>query len=211
MTMWATVKEGAQGVAWEWIILPTVGAGIGWITNLVAIRLLFRPKAPVRIGRGLFVQGVLPRRQADIARVVGATVERDLLPIDELLETLNISAYERDVVDAVSSYVDRRLEANLPQTLPSQIRKWVATYVKRIVEREAGDVVRDVTMRVRERVQEDVKIGQVVEEKVNQLDTDELERIVVRVAGTELRAIELLGAVLGFVIGLIQAMLLTWL
>lgn len=198
-------------MAWEWVILPTVGAAIGWITNMIAIRLLFRPKTPVRIGRGLCFQGVLPRRQPDIARVVGETVERDLLPVDEIFEKLNIAAYERDVVDAVSSYVDRRLGENLPATLPSQLRKLVAGYARRIVEREAGHVVRDVTSRVRERVQGDVKIGQVVEEKLNQLDTDELERIVVRVAGTELRAIEILGAVLGFIIGLLQATLLTWL
>lgn len=204
------LASGVTGVAWEWVILPTVGSGIGWITNLIAIRLLFRPKVPVRIGRFFSVQGVLPRRQRDIASVVAETVERDLLPIDELLENLNISAYEKDVVDAVSQYVDRRIEENLPQTLPAQIRKMVGAYVRRVVEREAGAVVRDVTGRVRQRVETDVKIGQVVRDKVNRLDTDELERIVVRVAGTELRAIEILGAVLGFIIGLLQAALLTW-
>ena len=204
-------KLGGAGVAWEWVVLPTVGAGIGWVTNLIAIRLLFRPKAPVRLGRMLSFQGVLPRRQPDIARVVGETVERGLLPMDELLERLDISAYERDVVEAVSEYVDRRLDENLPVTLPSQFRKVLAGYARRMVERAAGEVVRDVTARVRRRVQGEFSIGRVVEEKLNQLDTAELERLVVRVAGTELRAIEVLGAVLGFVIGLLQATLLVWL
>jgi len=198
-------------VTWEWILLPLIGSAIGWITNLIAIRMLFRPKRPVRIGRFITLQGVLPRRQPQIARLIGETVERDLLPIDELLETLDIRSYEKDVVEAVSQYVDRQIEESLHQAIPAPIRRLIASSGRRLVERKAGEGVRDVFDRVRERVVSDAKIGQVVEEKVKQFDTDELERIVVRVAGTELRAIEILGAVLGFLIGLAQAALVAWL
>lgn len=193
----------------EWILLPTVGALIGWFTNFVAIRMLFRPKRPVRLFGRWVVQGVLPRRQPELARIVGETVERDLLPVDELVESLDLTGYQDDVIQAVVGHVGRRIDENLPDLLPLNIKRMIGTYARRIVGKEAAAVVDQATQRIKERVQSDIKLGELVRNKMNQFDTEQLERIVVRVASTELRAIELLGGVLGFMIGLFQAAILT--
>jgi len=52
-------------------------------------------------------------------------------------------------------------------------------------------------------------VGEIIEQKVLQFDLVDLERIIYRVVGKELRHIELLGAVLGLLIGLLQALILT--
>lgn len=195
-------------MGWEWILLPLVGSLIGWFTNFLAIRMLFRPKVPRRLVGRMSIQGVLPRRRDDLARVVAETVEKDLLPIDELLERVDMAGYEAEVVDAVVSHVDRRLGESLPEALPAQFKRMLVGYVRRIVEREAGAVVRHLSARIAARVRSDLQVGRLVHEKMAALDTDELERIVVRVAGHELRAIEVLGALLGGAIGLAQAALL---
>ena len=104
----------------EWILLPSVGAMIGWFTNFIAIRMLFRPKKPVRLFGRFAFQGVLPRRQSELARIVGETVERDLLPVDELVESLDLSGYQDDVIEAVVGHVGRRIDQNLPDLLPTQ-------------------------------------------------------------------------------------------
>lgn len=193
----------------EWILLPAVGALIGWFTNFVAIRMLFRPKKPVRLFGRLVLQGVLPRRQAELARVVGETVERDLLPVDELVESLDLSGYQDDVIEAVVRHVGRRIDQNLPDLLPLNVKRMISAYARRVVGREAAAVLSEATLRIKERVRRDVKLGELVRQKMNQFDTDQLEKIVAKVAATELRAIEVLGAVLGFMIGLFQAALLT--
>jgi uncharacterized membrane protein YheB (UPF0754 family) len=51
-------------------------------------------------------------------------------------------------------------------------------------------------------------VKQLVEDRINSLDLDELERLVHRIAANEFKRIELLGGVLGFLIGLIQLLLL---
>ena len=51
-----------------WIMLPLVGAGIGYATNWLAIKMLFHPRNP-RFG----LQGLLPRRQDEIAESVGVS------------------------------------------------------------------------------------------------------------------------------------------
>lgn len=196
-------------MGWEWVILPCVGSAIGWVTNIVAIRMLFRPKRPVRVA-GLFeLQGVLPRRQEALARVVAETVERDLLPVDELMDALDVGKYQSEVVAAVVEYVDRRLEGNLPELLPPPLRRMVGEVARKVAEREATQMVAGILERVKDRVKEDLRPGELVREKLSGLDTEALEGIVVRVARTELRAIEVLGAVLGFLIGVFQAFLVT--
>ena len=70
-------------------------------------------------------------------------------------------------------------------------------------------MVGEATLRIQERVRKDVKLGELVRQKMAQFDTDQLEEIVVGSLQTELRAIEVLGGVLGFLIGLFQALLLT--
>ncbi|MEL6714072.1 MAG: DUF445 family protein, partial [Planctomycetota bacterium] len=56
-----------------WLLLPLVGALIGYGTNRLAVRMIFRPIEPVRI-LGFRVQGLIGRRQAEIARSIGGVV-----------------------------------------------------------------------------------------------------------------------------------------
>lgn len=193
----------------EWILLPAAGALIGWFTNFIAVRMLFRPKRPVKLFGRWVLQGVLPRRQAELARVVGETVERDLLPVDELVDALDVAGYQDEVVDAVAGHVARRIEENLPHFLPVHVKRAISAYARKVVVKEAAAVMEEVAGRIKERVRRDVKLGQLVREKMSSFDTDRLEQVVIRVAAAELKAIEVLGGVLGLTIGVAQAALLS--
>lgn len=193
----------------EWVMLPAVGSLIGWVTNYLAVRMLFRPKSPVILFRRLRLQGVLPRRQAQLARAMAETVESDLLPVDELLERIDFPKYQGEAVAALLRIVDRRLEESLPEVIPRPLRRMVAEYIRRLVSREAALVVDELSGQVKSRLRQEIRLGEIVEEKINQLDTDALEAVAARVARTELRAIEWMGALLGLLIGLVQAALLS--
>ena len=200
---------GGARVSLEWILLPTVGALIGWFTEFRGDQDALSPQ---KAGAAFWALGRSRRitpQAAQLARIVGETVERDLLPVDELVESLDLTGYQDDVIQAVVGHVGRRIDENLPDLLPLNIKRMIGTYARRIVGKEAAAVVDQATQRIKERVQSDIKLGELVRNKMNQFDTEQLERIVVRVASTELRAIELLGGVLGFMIGLFQAAILT--
>lgn len=193
----------------SWILLPLVGALIGWFTNLLAVRMIFRPRDPVTIPLlGLQVQGLLPRRQADLARSVGHVVEKDLLPVDQLLDLLEIDRYRERVLEHVVSQVDQRLENGWSRYLPEAIRRSIAAYARAAVARETALIIDEVGARLIEDLRDRVKVAPLVESQMARFQTDELERLVWMVAGRELRWIEYLGAILGFLIGLGQAALL---
>lgn len=64
-----------------WLVPPLVGAGIGFLTNVLAIKMLFRPLRAYHIGpfRLPFTPGILPRERAVLAKSIGAMVARELL------------------------------------------------------------------------------------------------------------------------------------
>jgi uncharacterized membrane protein YheB (UPF0754 family) len=63
------------------LVPPLVGAVIGFITNVVAIRMLFRPLKEIRVFgiRLPFTPGILPRQRHKLALSIGSMVERELL------------------------------------------------------------------------------------------------------------------------------------
>ena len=67
---------------WELLLMPLVGGIIGWITNMIAIKMLFWPKQQIPFLSWEFAG--LPKH-LELARSIGEIIERDLLPLDDLL------------------------------------------------------------------------------------------------------------------------------
>ena len=87
---------------------PAFGFVIGWATNALAIRMLFRPYRERRF-LGLSFQGMIPRRKADIARTVARVVTSELLKEERVAERLLgpevRAALERLAVDLGERYL----------------------------------------------------------------------------------------------------------
>lgn len=75
-------------VAWLrlWAVPPLMGAAIGYATNFVAIRMLFRPLTRKRVlGIPLpLTPGVIPRQRGQLARSIASVVSRELLTPDAI-------------------------------------------------------------------------------------------------------------------------------
>jgi uncharacterized membrane protein YheB (UPF0754 family) len=64
-----------------WILPPLLGAVIGYVTNAIAIRMLFRPLTRVRVlGIPLpLTPGIIPKQRGQLAESIGRMVSRELL------------------------------------------------------------------------------------------------------------------------------------
>ena len=103
-----------------WILPPLLGAIIGYVTNRIAIKMLFRPLEPKRV-LGLRVPltpGVIPRNRFDLARTIGRMVSEQLLSPKALTEQLDSPAFR----ESLKSWIGERRQAlmqrpiSLPQT-----------------------------------------------------------------------------------------------
>ena len=80
-----------QAVVWaftrEPLVLPIFGGCIGLLTDWLAIKLIFVPREPVRVGRVIF-QGKFQRRRAEVARQYGELIANEVLTVGNLLDAL---------------------------------------------------------------------------------------------------------------------------
>ena len=191
-----------------WILLPLVGALIGYVTNTIAVTMLFRPHKPISI-LGFRLQGLIPKRQPDLARKIGQVVGTHLVEGSDLRHALE----GVDVRPMAEKVIDKALAAKLGEfsSLPmigafltpdklSGIRNGIVDSLvgnKELIIEELGHAI-----------EEGFDVSSVVEAKVAAFPTQQLEKIILDVAKRELVAIEIWGAVLGAVIGLLQVLLL---
>ena len=89
---------------WRLALLPVAGLSIGWLTNYLAIKMLFHPKEPVNLGI-ITLQGVFPKRQDALGDKLGEVVSKELISTDEILEKVS----EEVKGTEVQAIVERRI------------------------------------------------------------------------------------------------------
>jgi len=191
-----------------WIASPLVGAVIGYITNRLAVKMIFRPIRPYRV-LGVTVQGLMPRRQPDLAQKIGQVVGDHLIDSKDLMGAMEKIDFE--------SVLKRALDTGLATKL-DELRRLplVGSFLtEERVEDLKGHAVRGLVehkdtllQEIETGIEDGLDIRSLVTEKVGAFPVERLEQLVLEVADRELRAIEILGAVLGALIGLLQAAVL---
>lgn len=85
-------------------ILPAAGFGVGYLTNWIAIKLVFYPREPVKVGP-IVVQGLFHKRQPEVAEAFGRIVATRVLNADNIVRTV----MESDGADRMNEIVEHRL------------------------------------------------------------------------------------------------------
>jgi uncharacterized membrane protein YheB (UPF0754 family) len=94
---------------------PLVGAFIGYMTNYIAIRMLFRPLKPWRI-MGLrlpLTPGVIPAKRHQLAGNIGEMVGEHLLTSDDIGRAIQDAAFQGELRQLLDSRLDEVLEKEL--------------------------------------------------------------------------------------------------
>ena len=94
----------------EWWLLPIAGVVIGYVTNLVAIWMIFEPVEPRRI-LGVRFQGLFLRRQEEVADVYAGIIADEVVTLenigDELLRGPSSDRTQQMIETAMRPAVDR--------------------------------------------------------------------------------------------------------
>jgi uncharacterized membrane protein YheB (UPF0754 family) len=98
-----------------WVLPPVVGALIGYVTNAVAIKMLFRPLKELRLFgiRLPFTPGILPRERHKLADSIGRMVEHELLTPEVLKERLARAEVRGNIGNALGGYTAQMLDRPL--------------------------------------------------------------------------------------------------
>lgn len=108
------------------IARPLIGAVIGYITNDIAIRMLFRPRRPRFIGQWQipFTPGLIPKEKARIAASIGDAVSKNLMNSEVLQQWLLSDEMTGKIRSSIDSYIDARRSdgRNIMQFLESFLK-----------------------------------------------------------------------------------------
>ena len=85
-------------------ILPAAGFGVGYLTNWIAIKLVFAPREPTQVGP-ITIQGLFHKRQNEVAEAFGRTVATRVLNADNIVKTV----MESDGADRMNEIIERRV------------------------------------------------------------------------------------------------------
>ena len=187
----------------RFFIMVSIGGLIGWLTNKVAIKMLFRPVNPVRILFFTF-QGVFPKRKDIMAISLADTIEKELLSkeviLNKILNEDNLENLKKQVLDAL---LDK-----LTDKIPSIIRMFLGSNVDQMMkdffEKEGDALFNELIDKFKEVGLENLNIREIVIERINELDFIEFEKIIFGLMSRELKHIEIIGLILGSLIGMIQ-------
>jgi uncharacterized membrane protein YheB (UPF0754 family) len=194
------------------LLVPLIGAFIGWITNLIAIKMLFHPRNPIRI-LGLTFQGVFPVRQKALAAKIGEVVAEELITHDELRMRMNQAGLAEIVTVRLDQQMDKILWERLPKALPMLamfLTPELVEKVKGVLRQDINPLVDQVLEEMSDKIPSVFNVREIVQHKVEALSTDRLEQLLLALMKREFKFIELVGAVLGFLIGIIQLGLVYW-
>lgn len=193
-----------------WVLVVAVGGLIGWTTNILAIRLLFKPYLPIRIPvLGFEIQGVIPRRKKEIAKNVGRQIEKELVSMADILQTFGKSEQREDLKIFLKIYLNDMILERMPGMIRRAMRKPVGTFVSDLLDKEGDRIITDMIEHLVDDQGQKLKLAHIVEEKIIEYPMEHLENLIVNVARKELRHIEGLGGILGMIIGFFQAWFLT--
>lgn len=197
-------------LAYKFILPPIAGALIGWLTNFVAIKLLFRPHLPKSLF-GIKIQGLIPKRRQEIARSIAQTIEKELLSSKDLADALDTIDWKEEVERTVEEVIDHRFASKLKlkglKKIPliGLMSENLIYHVKYLLSNEILTQIEKKKSILAERFKENVDVECMLAEKIDSLELHKFEELLTKLISKELRHIEWLGAIMGFLIGIFQS------
>ena len=192
--------------------LPFIGALIGWLTNYIAIKMLFHPKNEVRIFF-IPVQGVFPKRQKALARKLGQVVSEELVSAQDVTAHLKEKATSEAVLNHIAMRLEEGISSRLPGAFPilAMLKSSdMADKIKNMLLEQMGSLNEELIDKLSGELEEELDVQKIVEEKVSAFSSDKLEDILISIMRREFKFVEMVGAVLGFLIGVAQILLLSF-
>ncbi len=94
-----------------WVLPPLLGAAIGYITNAIAISMLFRPHEVKRLfGIKLpLTPGIIPKERFELSLNVGRLVSKELLTEDAVFRQISSSSFRDNAAGSISKLVNNLL------------------------------------------------------------------------------------------------------
>lgn len=204
---WHSIAVDVRQHFWIYLSLPFVSAIIGYVTKVVAIRMMFQPIDFVGIKPPyLGWQGIIPRNAAKMAGISVDLMTSQLLSVRDVFQRLEPERVARELepglieaMDRITRDVAERFQPGLWNALPEFVRRRIVQRVQADLPELIAEIMRD----VRDHIEQLFDLKTMV---VNNLVRDKklLNRIFSETGKQEFKFFGTAGFYFGFGIGVVQ-------
>jgi uncharacterized membrane protein YheB (UPF0754 family) len=99
-------------------MLPIIAGGIGWLTNFLAVKMLFHPRKEINALGLLRIQGVFPKRQTALAEKLGEIVSEQLFSMSDVTSKLREVAESDEIASIAARRIEKTISEKLLTTFP---------------------------------------------------------------------------------------------
>lgn len=188
------------------LLVPGICAVIGWFTNVLAVKMLFRPREVINI-MGLKIQGVIPKHKEEFGQQLAEVITEDFLSAEDIAQHIDVATIWSDSRSDLFATIDKVLSQLKPHLGSGQLDILSDDNIT-MLKVQLDDYVAGNLAKIKGRVQETtrtkVDLTDFLAKKFASFGSEKLESITYRVASRELKFIEIYGGIFGFLIGFIQ-------
>ena len=210
MQSWAQIVADVQLNWWLYLSMPFVAALIGYVTKIVAIKVMFQPIEFIGIKPFLGWQGIVPRKAATMASIACDTMTSRLIRPEDIFNKLDPDRIAREIekpllaaVEDITREVAAVYSPGLWEAAPETVKRLIISRI----QHEAPNIVRAIMIDIKQNIDSVFDLKDMV---VSNLLRDKplLNRIFLEAGSGEFKFIRNSGIYFGFIIGLVQAV--TW-
>lgn len=188
------------------LLIVGIGAGIGWVTNYVAIKMLFRPYKEINLG--LFkIQGLLPKRKHEIGESIAEVIQTELVSLQEILKSLDGEKLEKEMSVVIDKILEEKLQSEITRNFPMLamfLSSDMLEKIKGIIKNSILENKDNIVEMFSNYLKENVDFKGIIIKNVDAFSLEKLEEVTYTLAAREFKHIEVIGAILGAIIGFVQ-------
>ena len=188
------------------LVMVLISGAIGWITNWVAIKMLFRPHKEINFG--LFkIQGLIPKRKAEIGTGIASIIQNELISVKDVISNIDREEFSKRLNSLIDDVLDKNLKKKVKEKFPL-----LQMFFTDKIAKDIGNTIKEIVMENQEKIfeifsnyaEENIDFEVIIYDKISNFSLDKLEEIITLLANKELKHIEVIGAILGMLIGAVQ-------
>ena len=190
----------------QFLVMILISGAIGWITNWVAIKMLFRPHKEINFG--LFkIQGLIPKRKAEIGTGIASIIQNELISVKDVISNIDREEFSKRLNSLIDDVLDKNLKKKVKEKFPL-----LQMFFTDKIAKDIGNTIKEIVMENQEKIfeifsnyaEENIDFEVIISDKISNFSLDKLEEIITLLANKELKHIEVIGAILGMLIGAVQ-------
>lgn len=204
MTVWTFYKS-------PWV-LPAFGLFIGWFTDWLALKMVFRPKYPTKFLFGLFEwQGLFLKRRKEVAADYGRLIAQEIITPRAIIDGVLRGPLSDRLFVLVNKHVQRAVDEQSGVIRPLVVLAVGSRQyqdMKKLVAERMINTMSDTSRHIEKYAQDAMDVENTLITKMQTLSEEQFEQLIRPAFEQDEWILIACGAALGFIVGELQTLIM---